>query len=663
MRKLLGRIPNTKYLIPNTQYFFAFFIFIFLFVISHWLFVIPAAFAAGEFETSYVVRYEIDGTGKTQVNQNIVLKNKTTNFYADKFELKIGSTRVEDVKAEDSTGPLQTEIKFENNLTTIAVKFNQKVIGIEKTLPWSLSYKSNELASRSGQIWEVSIPRLAKSADIGTYQATVAVPITFGPVAFAVPNPLTSGKNGLLQEYTFNKDQLVESGIAMSFGIKQVFSFNLNYFIENRNLTAQTQEIALPPDNNYQKIVLEKLDPKPEDVTVDADNNFKAVYRLNPKTRLNIKAEGYVEVFSKPFRNIYAPLTLEEKQKYTSSQKYWELDNNFIKTKAEELKTPENIYKFVSTYLSYSEDRLKQAKIERKGAAAAVLTPKDAVCMEFTDLFIAIARAAGVPAREVVGYAYTQNERLRPLSLTLQGGDVLHAWPEYWDDKIGWVQVDPTWGSTSGGLDFFNKLDFNHITFVQRGVSSTTPYPAGSYKQSGAPNAKDVLVNFAVELPNVTSTPSLNLIFPNPILAGIPVKVTAEVKNIGTSSIISEDLTLKTQALKKAGDFKKPNDNGPSLSTQKIYILPPFASRSYVFTLQGTNFWQKVNDNLLLSYFNSQISFPVEIIPIYSLIFLRSFIFSVGFAAVLILVGLILYKRFGHKHPKLPPSRIPKLFS
>ncbi|MBI3341744.1 transglutaminase domain-containing protein [Candidatus Curtissbacteria bacterium] len=619
--------------------------------------------AAGEFETSYNVQYQIDDTGKAIVNQKITLKNKTTNFYADKFELKIGSTKVENVKAADTAGPLQTEVKFENNLTTIAVKFNQKVIGIEKTLPWTLSYESNELASRSGQIWEVSIPRLAKSDDIGTYDATVSVPTTFGPVAFAVPNPITSAKTGATQQYSFNKDQLELSGIAMSFGTKQVFSFSLNYYLENRNLTAQTQEIALPPDSNYQKIVLQKLEPAPLDVIVDSDNNFKALYKLEPKTDLNIKAEGYVEVFSQPFRNIYEKLTPAQKQKYTEAQRYWETDNNFIKTKAEELKTPEAIYKFVSTYLSYNEDRLKQAKLERKGAAAAALSPKDAVCTEFTDLFIALARSAGIPAREVEGYAYTQNERLRPLSLTLQNGDILHAWPEYWDDKLGWVQVDPTWGSTSGGLDYFNKLDFNHITFVERGISSVSPFPAGSYKKPGQGNTKDVNINFAVELPNITATPSLNLIFPKPILAGIPTKVTAEVKNIGTSSIISEDLILRTQALKKTGGFESPSGGtNEHESIQKIYILPPFANRSYQFTLQGTNFWQKIGDTLVLSYFNSQISAPVEVIPIYSLVFLQSFLIVLVIAIFLILAGLFLYKKFGNKHPKFPPHKIPKLF-
>src|SRR3989338_7957398 len=374
--------------------------FVSLFLILNSKFIIPAH-AAGEFETSYQVRYGISDVGKAQVTQNITLKNKTTNYYADKFELKIGSTKVEDVKASDTAGSLQTEVKFENNVTTISVKFNQKVIGIEKTLPWTLSYSSNELASRSGQIWEVSIPRLAKSQDITNYSAVVSVPVAFGPVAFAVPEPVTSSKLGPAQEFTFGKEQLENSGIAMSFGIKQVFGFAIDYYIENTGLTTRTEEIALPPDNNYQKVVLVKIDPEPLDVLVDEDNNFKAVYKLDARQNLKIKAEGFVEVFSKPFRNIYKPLTDRQKSLFTLNQKYWETDNAFIKNKAKELKTAENIYKFVTDYLSYSQDRLKQPSIERKGAAAAPLSPKDAVCMEFTDLFIAIARAAGIPAREV----------------------------------------------------------------------------------------------------------------------------------------------------------------------------------------------------------------------------------------------------------------------
>jgi len=52
--------------------------------------------------------------------------------------------------------------------------------------------------------------------------------------------------------------------------------------------------------------------------------------------------------------------------------------------------------------------------------------------MEFTDLFIALSRAAGIPAREINGFAYTDDIRLRPLDLVT---DMLHAWPEYYDEE------------------------------------------------------------------------------------------------------------------------------------------------------------------------------------------------------------------------------------
>ncbi len=611
---------------------------IFLFIAAGLLLRVPPARAEGEFETNYNVTYAVDDKGLTTVTQSIELTNKTPNFYADKFELKIGSTKVINVTAFDNTGPLEATAKFENNLTTISIKFNQKVIGTGKTLNWTLVYSSEELATKSGQIWEVSIPRLAKSTDIGKYEASVIVPRSFGPRVFVFPNPADEQISSSSQKYTFNKDQLLDSGIAMSFGEKQVFFFKLNYYLENDNVTSQIQEITLPPDNNYQKIILSKLDPVPLDVVVDDDGNFLAQYKLSPKQKLDISAEGSVEVFHKPTRNIYKKLTDAQKKLYLQPQRYWETDNGFIKDKANELKTPEKIYAFVVSFLSYSEERLKAPKIERKGAAAAATSPNDSVCMEFTDLFITIARAAGIPAREVTGYAYTQNSRLRPLSLALNQADILHAWPEYWDDEKGWVQVDPTWGSTSGGLDYFNKLDFNHITFSQRGISSTNPQPAGSFKRQDQENQKSVFVEFAKDLPEATVNPQLSLQAPAKIIAGIPTRVQAKLKNGGSATIYDKKITLSTSLLR--------NISNPDVD---IAILPPFASRNYAFRLQATKLLLSGQDTLILSYFNSQIAKPVAIEPFYHLFFSPLFLISLALLVTIIIVGLILYRRIFRK--------------
>jgi len=610
-----------------------FFLSLLIFVLL--LLTVPAnAKADGEFQTDYDVNYKVDESGKTEVIQTITLENKTANYYADRFELKIGSIKVEDVKAEDGIGAIDPQVKFEDNVSTIALELNERVIGLGKKVTIKLSYSSAELATKSGQIWEVSIPRLAKSPDLNNYSAQMTVPRTFGPVAFAVPEPKTQSETIKVQTFTFDKDQLTSSGISMSFGQNQVFEFTLNYFLENSNLTAQLDEITLPPDNNYQKIVLEKIEPAPENIVVDEDGNFIAKYRLAPKKQINIIAKGYVEVFSKPFRNIDTKLTKDEKEKYLQPQSYWETDSAQIKEKAQELKTPEEIYKFVVDYLKYSDSRLNLAKIDRLGALAVMNDPKNAVCMEFTDLFIALSRAAGTPAKEIVGFAYTQNTRLKPLSFATQG-DLLHAWPAYWDDGRGWVQVDPTWGSTSGGLDFFNKMDFNHVTLAQRGLSSTLPYPAGSFKKQGDENKKTVDITFANELPYKTSTPELSLFAPQFAVSGIPIKLGAQVKNIGSTSIIDGTLTLESPAF----EITSPNPI-------PVKILPPYSRLQETYLLKSPKLFEARSDTAILSFAESQISKPILVKPFFQFFISPTALLSLIITVGLVVTSFLIYKKF-----------------
>ena len=613
--------------------FFCLFLSFLIFVLL--LLTLPTtASADGEFQTDYDVNYKVDEKGHTEIIQTITLENKTANYYADRFELKIGSIKVEGVKAQDGTGAIEPQVKFEENVSTIALKLNERVIGLGKKVTINLSYSSAELVTKSGQIWEISIPRLAKSPDLYNYSAQITVPRSFGPVAFTIPEPKTQSETSKTQIFTFDKDQLTASGISISFGQNQVFKFTLNYFLENSNLTAATGEITLPPDNNYQKIVLSKIEPEPENIIVDEDGNFIAKYKLAPKKQINITARGYVEVFSKPFRNIDTKLTDGEKEKYLQPQSYWETDSAQIKEKAQDLKTPEEIYKFVVDYLKYSDSRLNLAKIDRLGALAAMNDPNSAVCMEFTDLFIALSRAAGIPAKEIVGYAYTQNTRLRPLSFAAQG-DLLHAWPAYWNDELGWVQVDPTWGSTSGGLDFFNKMDFNHVTLAQRGLSSTLPYPAGSFKKQEDENKKTVDITFAKELPYKTSTPELSLSAPQFAVSGIPIKLEAQVKNIGSTSLIDQTLTLESPAF----EIKSPNPI-------PVKILPPYSKLQKTYLLRSPKLFETRSDTVILSFAESQISKPILVKPFFQFFVSLTAILSLIITIGLVAISFLIYKKF-----------------
>jgi transglutaminase-like putative cysteine protease len=52
-------------------------------------------------------------------------------------------------------------------------------------------------------------------------------------------------------------------------------------------------------------------------------------------------------------------------------------------------------------------------------------------CWDFSDCFVTLARAAGVPSRQVAGWLY---------------GSSGHVWAEYYREGKGWQQVDPTGG-------------------------------------------------------------------------------------------------------------------------------------------------------------------------------------------------------------------------
>jgi transglutaminase-like putative cysteine protease len=81
--------------------------------------------------------------------------------------------------------------------------------------------------------------------------------------------------------------------------------------------------------------------------------------------------------------------------------------------------------------------------------AVQVLETRQGDCNEHTVLYVAMARALGLPARTAVGLVY------------VNGAFFYHAWPEVWLDE--WVAVDPTFGQY--------PADASHIRFVIGGLA------------------------------------------------------------------------------------------------------------------------------------------------------------------------------------------------
>jgi transglutaminase-like putative cysteine protease len=82
-------------------------------------------------------------------------------------------------------------------------------------------------------------------------------------------------------------------------------------------------------------------------------------------------------------------------------------------------------------------------------SAVQVLESRRGDCNEHTVLYVALARALGLPARTAVGLVY------------LNGSFYYHAWPEVWLDE--WVAVDPTFGQA--------PADAAHLRFAVGGLA------------------------------------------------------------------------------------------------------------------------------------------------------------------------------------------------
>jgi transglutaminase-like putative cysteine protease len=457
----------------------------------------PAHAEEAAFTNTSKTTYQVDERGVTTVNEDVVLTNKTARFYAESYQLQTSFKRLYDISAYDRLGNCRVTLLD----SLIKVAFNDKVVGLGATYNYHLSYKTEELTTKKGRIWEITLPKITDPSSKSSL-VTLKVPLSFGrPIGLAG----TSYQNNTEQEqvYVISEEALKNGSLIISFGDYQVINYHLKYHLKNLRLWPVFQEIALPPSvAEQQEAIVNSITPLPLAARVDRDGNTLAKYWLWPRQDLEIELTGLAKTYNRevnPDQGAVTTALSPYLETLLQPQPFWETENTQVKQIAMGLKSGTNtnmaaakkIYDYVVNTLSYN---LNKGFDNRLGAAAVLQNPTNAACGEFADLFVALARAAGVPTREIEGYAATNNEN-RPV-----GNDVLHSWAEFYDQAFGWIPVDPTWGNTAK-TDFFTHLDAVRLILAIHGQNSDSPAPAGAYKLDI--NEKDqVLVTLGGDWPS-----------------------------------------------------------------------------------------------------------------------------------------------------------------
>lgn len=451
--------------------------------------------------------YSVGKDNEVLVDKKIGIINLENELSVTSFTQNLEEYNYYDLVAKDSQGVVEFKEIDEENTKRIVIPLRSVKIGKNQVNNLEITYKSKDLIKKIGSIYFFNLPRIPKN-NVKNLNISITVPKDFGQLIFISPTNYEKEERGENIIYTFKNNSSLDQAISASFGEYQIINFNIKYELGNDSNWFVNKEIALIPDIlKYQEIAFKELNPKPTNIRIDEDGNYLAKYRINPKSKLEINFKGSVRIYGNQIDTsgggFFSEIPDNLTETYTRSQIYWESSSEEIRDigntlKDEKISVVQNakkIYDFLTENYNYNFEIGKDSQVERHGALKALKRETLMGCMEFTDSFISIARSMGIPAREINGYAFSDDPTKKPINIEISSSDKLHSWAEFYDPNLGWIQVDPTWGATSE-IDYFSKLDLNHITFVRKGIDSEYPIPAGMYKVNS--EGKQIEVDFPI---------------------------------------------------------------------------------------------------------------------------------------------------------------------
>lgn len=459
-----------------------------------WIFIVGVVLASivknqayaqeASFDTIYNIEYSVDTSLVVSVKENIGVINQNASAVPSSFIETITNISIYDIKVLDAKSKeIQPEIEIKEGQkeTIIKIPIEDPAVGKDKKTQVTLFYKTRDLAGKTGRILNLHIPKAPVSNLMQEYNVQVKIPRDFGPQISVTPAPVEEKMEEEGYVLLYNKQSLEKYGISATFGDYQIFDFTLEYDLKNDSVLARTLPVTLPlPLENYQEVSLSDISPKPIRLKKDLDGNIIASFKVGGKKSFAVKVIGKAKVYTRETNStVYEADSIMPKglSKFITSQPYWETQDRKILELARNLTNKDRsiaqnalaLYTYVTKNILYDFDRAKADLNQPRKGALQTLTDKKGLCLDFTDLFITLARSAGIPAREVDGYAYTKDS-----------GGLLHSWAQYYSPQLGWISVDPTWGATSG-LDYFSKLDNNHLAFTIKGADSRNPQPATKF--------------------------------------------------------------------------------------------------------------------------------------------------------------------------------------
>ena len=134
-----------------------------------------------------------------------------------------------------------------------------------------------------------------------------------------------------------------------------------------------------------------------------------------------------------------------------------EISDQQTKNATQPVDKARRIYDYVVSTMHYDHEGTGWGR----GDAMWALHSKHGDCADFHSLFIAMARAAGIPARFEIGFSLPTNQRAGVLA-------GYHCWVQFYANGVGWVPIDASEAAKNRDkIDYyFGATDPNRVMFT-----------------------------------------------------------------------------------------------------------------------------------------------------------------------------------------------------
>jgi hypothetical protein len=107
---------------------------------------------------------------------------------------------------------------------------------------------------------------------------------------------------------------------------------------------------------------------------------------------------------------------------------------------------------------------------QQHGVARKACDSRGADCPGVNSLFVSLARAAGIPARQEIGFSFPDGEKEGAIS-------GYHSWSEFFVNGIGWIPLDASEAEQEPDRrdDFFGSIDARRVMIATGRNSQATP--------------------------------------------------------------------------------------------------------------------------------------------------------------------------------------------